>query len=96
MPDDSKTTKCNHEGKIWCSVCGWRLPPGTDRARARIVAAVLSEHGISVTPDDEATLDDVEFERWVACVEIVRRLFHPEDWRQERDALNEKATGTPI
>jgi hypothetical protein len=51
----------------------------TDITRAKIVAAVLSEHGLAVTPPDEADLDDVERERWTACLEIVRRLFHTEE-----------------
>lgn len=42
--------------------------------RAKLVAAILSDHGMPVTPPDEASLDDVERERWKACVEIEKAL----------------------
>ncbi len=42
--------------------------------RAKLVAAILCDYGLHVSSPDEGDLDDVEQERWRACVEIVRRL----------------------
>ena len=42
--------------------------------RAKLIASILSNHGHSVTPPDEADLDDVELERWEVCVEIERAM----------------------
>jgi len=42
--------------------------------RAKIVARILTENGQPVTPPDEAILDDVEWERWQVCIEIVKAL----------------------
>src|SRR5574337_1651292 len=47
--------------------------------RAKAVAAVLSEYGYHVTAPDEATLDDVEKERWEACLAVVRALANIPD-----------------
>ena len=44
------------------------------QARAKVVAAVLTENGMPVSSPDEGDLDDVERERWNACIDIVRRL----------------------
>jgi hypothetical protein len=41
---------------------------------AKIVARILSEHGLHISSPDEGYLDDVERERWNACVEIVNAL----------------------
>ena len=42
--------------------------------RAKLVATTLSEYGLHVSSPDDGDLDDVERERWEACLEIVRRL----------------------
>lgn len=42
--------------------------------RARIIAAILTNHGMPVTPPDEADLDAVQRERWDVCVEIAEAL----------------------
>lgn len=47
--------------------------------RAKLVARVLSEHGLAVSPPDEGVLDDVEQERWNACVKVVKALFGETD-----------------
>jgi hypothetical protein len=39
---------------------------------AKIVASVLTEHGLHVSTPDDGDLDDVERERWDACLEIAR------------------------
>ncbi len=41
---------------------------------AKIVARILSEHGHHVSTPDEGTLDDLERDRWNACVEIARAI----------------------
>lgn len=38
--------------------------------RAKLIASTMTEHGMPVYPPDEATLDDVELERWNVCIEI--------------------------
>jgi len=43
-------------------------------ARAKVVARILTDHGHQVTPPDEASLDDVEMERWDVCIEIANTL----------------------
>ena len=48
--------------------------PGPLTARAKIVAQILTDNGQPVTPPDEATLDDVEWERWNVCLQIVQAL----------------------
>jgi hypothetical protein len=42
--------------------------------KAQIIARILSEHGLHVSSPDEGDLDDVERERWNACVEIAKAL----------------------
>lgn len=42
--------------------------------RAKVVAAVLSEYGFHVSTPDEGAFDEVEWERWNVCVEVIRRL----------------------
>lgn len=42
--------------------------------RAKLVAEILSEHGVPVSSPEDGNLDDVESERWGACIEIVTKL----------------------
>lgn len=43
-------------------------------ARAKIVAQILTDNGHPVDPPDAGTLDDVEWERWNVCLQIVQAL----------------------
>lgn len=58
--------------------------PG-QQARAKLVARILTDNGLEVTPPDDRPLDDIERERWAICVEIATRLgldcdyVNPED-----------------
>ena len=47
--------------------------------RAKLVAQILTDNGIPVYSPDERSLDDVESERWRACLEIARRLGEETD-----------------
>jgi hypothetical protein len=42
--------------------------------RTKLLASILTDNGLPVTPPDEASLDDLELERWNVCVEIVQRF----------------------
>jgi hypothetical protein len=53
---------------------GSGVTPATTMARAKMVAQILSEHGLHVISPDDGDLDDVERERWDACVRIVKAL----------------------
>ncbi len=44
------------------------------RYRAKLVASILTHHGLPVMAPDEASLDDVERERWAVCVQIETAL----------------------
>jgi len=44
--------------------------PFADLSLAKKIADILCEHGFHVSAPDEGTLDDVEQERWDACVKI--------------------------
>lgn len=61
------TEQCRHNRIGYCYDCD------TDKL-AKVVSGILSEHGLPVFSPDEGTLDDVERERWNACVEIVKVL----------------------
>lgn len=43
-------------------------------ARAKRVAAILTDNGHPVSSPDEGTLDDVELARWQVCLQIVQAL----------------------
>ncbi len=68
-PETSATYRCPHNKRAddYCFDCD------TDRL-ARDVARILSEHGLQVSSPDEGDLDDVERERWDACIAIVKAL----------------------
>jgi hypothetical protein len=42
--------------------------------RARIVAEVLSDHGLHVSTPFDGDMDDAEQERWHACLKVSRAL----------------------
>lgn len=42
--------------------------------RAKIVADILTDNGLSVSSPDDGDLDDVERERWNVCLQIVKAL----------------------
>lgn len=42
--------------------------------RAKIVAQILTDNGHQVDSPDSGTLDDVEWERWNVCLQIVQAL----------------------
>ncbi len=44
---------------------------------AKLVARILTDNGLEVTPPDEGTLDDIERQRWAMCVEIAERVRAP-------------------
>jgi hypothetical protein len=44
------------------------------KARAKLVALILTENGHPVSSPDDGDLDDVELERWNVCVQIVQAL----------------------
>jgi len=48
--------------------------PNTTTARAKVVAQLLTDNGLEVTPPDEGTLDDIEMERWKMCIQIADAL----------------------
>lgn len=50
------------------------MSPAATMARAKMVAQILSEHGLHVSSPDDGDLDDVERERWDACVRIIKAL----------------------
>lgn len=48
-------------------------------ARAKIVAQILTDNGHQVDPPDAGTLDDVEWERWNVCLQIVQAISEDAD-----------------
>lgn len=59
--------------------------------RAKIVAQILTDNGHPVAPPDEATLDDVEWERWNVCLQIVQALDNADPRPAQLGALIQKA-----
>lgn len=43
--------------------------------KAKIIARVFTDNGIEITAPDEASLDDVERERWFTCLDAVQALY---------------------